>query len=163
MPTIRFETAIAAPAERCFDLARSVDFHVASTPGTGETAIAGVRSGLLTSGDSVTWEARHFGIRQQLTSRISGYDRPHQFRDSQVQGAFRRFDHDHTFRPAPTGPAITIAGEAFDFDAPFGLFGKVAGALFLTGYMERFLRRRALLLKAALESDAWQRYLPPDT
>jgi hypothetical protein len=44
--------------------------------------------------EELTWEATHFGIRLRLTSRITAYRRPFHFRDSQVRGAFRRFDHD---------------------------------------------------------------------
>jgi len=39
---IELEIRIAAPIERVFDLARSIDLHVDSTAGTGERAIAGV-------------------------------------------------------------------------------------------------------------------------
>jgi ligand-binding SRPBCC domain-containing protein len=97
MPTIRLTTHIAAPVARCFDLARSVDAHVASTSDSGEEAIGGVTTGLLGLGDQVTWRARHLGVRQTLTGRISMYDRPRHFRDTMVRGAFSRLYNDHTF------------------------------------------------------------------
>src|SRR5437588_11802086 len=97
MPTIELFTVINAPAEMCFDLARDIDVHVASTQGTNEKAVFGVTSGLINLGEEVTWEATHFGVRQRLTSRITRLDRPRYFRDSQVRGVFRRFDHDHFF------------------------------------------------------------------
>lgn len=80
MHTVQVETRIDAPLDRCFDLARSVDAHVASAEGTGERAVAGRRSGLLVLGEEVTWEARHLGIRQRLTSRITAFERPTFFR-----------------------------------------------------------------------------------
>jgi hypothetical protein len=70
MPVIDLELFVHAPAERVFDLSRSVDVHVASTSRTGERAVAGVTTGLLVLGDVVTWEATHFGVRQRLTSQI---------------------------------------------------------------------------------------------
>ena len=40
MHTIRVVTVIAAPAGRCFDLARCVEAHVLSTAATGERVVA---------------------------------------------------------------------------------------------------------------------------
>jgi hypothetical protein len=97
MPLVLLETRIEAPVERCFDLARDIDLHMRSTQRTREVAIAGVTKGLINFGDEVTWEATHFSIRQRLTSRITAFDRPNHFRDSQASGASRRFDHDHRF------------------------------------------------------------------
>jgi hypothetical protein len=50
MTRIVLLTSIAAPIERCFDLARSIDLHMASTNWSGERAIAGVTSGLIGAG-----------------------------------------------------------------------------------------------------------------
>ena len=54
MPRFQLVTMIAAEPERAFDLSLSVDAHVASM-GAGERAVAGVTSGQLGPGDSVTW------------------------------------------------------------------------------------------------------------
>src|SRR4051812_35969171 len=99
MPTIRIETSIDAPPERCFDLARDVAAHVRSTEGTGERAVGGVTRGLLELGDEVTWEARHLGVRQRLTVRISRLERPRVFEDVLVRGAFASLHHIHEFVP----------------------------------------------------------------
>ena len=97
MQAIAFETAICAPIEVCFDLARSIDFQRRSMRGTSERAIGGITNGLIGLGEEVTWEATHFLVRDRLTSRIVAYERPRHFRDSQVAGIFRRFDYDHFF------------------------------------------------------------------
>ncbi len=159
MPRIELATTIRAPLERVFDLARSLDLHSDSMSSTGERAVAGKTSGLFGSGDEVTWQARHFGVRQHLTSRMNGYERPRHFRDTMVRGAFRRFDHDHFF----TAPAAdtTVMRDVFDFDAPLGPLGWLANVLFLTRHMRKFLLLRNETLKAVAESpDRWQRYLP---
>lgn len=159
MVIIRLVTRINAPVARCFDLARSVDFHLASAPGTGEAVVGGVRSGLMGMGDDVTWRARHLGFRFELTSRITAWRPPHAFRDSQVRGPFREFDHDHFFDPWEARPGWTLATDCFQFRAPLGPLGVVAEQLVLARHMRRFLERRAKLLKAALEGDGWRRYL----
>ena len=157
MARIELVMQIAAPPERCFDLSRSVELHTHSTGATREQAIGGVTSGLLGLGQEVTWRARHFGVWQTLTSRITAYDRPHHFRDSMVRGAFRRFDHDHFFEPH--GADGTIMRDVFDYSAPFGPLGWLAERLFLTWYMRRFLAERNRQIRAAAESDRWIRYV----
>src|SRR5262249_39558045 len=78
---LRATTTFRAPIERVFDLARSVEAHLASSDGTAEAAVAGRTSGLLELGETVTWRARHFGVTQHLTTRITAFDRPHHFQD----------------------------------------------------------------------------------
>jgi hypothetical protein len=73
MVTLLLLTSIDAPPERVFDLARSIDAHQQSAEGTQERAIAGVTQGLIGMGDVVTWEARHFGIKQRLTVRVTAF------------------------------------------------------------------------------------------
>jgi ligand-binding SRPBCC domain-containing protein len=150
LPSIELAIHVAAPPDRCFDIARSVDWHVRSGRATQERAVGGVTHGLLELGDTVTWRARHLGVTQYLTSQISVFDRPRHFRDSQVRGAFHRFDHDHYFEVAPDGG--TVLRDIFDFEAPLGWLGRLAERLFLTEYMRRFLTVRALAVKAAAES-----------
>lgn len=128
-----------------------------STAHTDERAIAGVTSGLMALGQEVTWRARHFGIWQQLTSRITAFERPFHFRDSMVRGAFRRFDHDHFF--AQQGE-ITVMRDLFDFQSPFGILGRIADRLFLIDYMRRLLLARNALIKRVAESEQWRRYIP---
>jgi ligand-binding SRPBCC domain-containing protein len=157
VPVIELTTNIVAPLERTFDLARSVELHMASTTHTGERAVAGMTTGLLSLGEEVTWRARHFGIWQHLTSRITAFERPVHFRDSMVRGAFHRFDHDHFFTQLGD---TTLMRDVFDFQSPLGILGRVANRLFLTRYMESFLRTRSDTIKAIAESDQWRRYLP---
>lgn len=76
MTTVVIETRIAAPIERCFDLARDVDAHVRSSAATRERVVGGRTTGLLELGDTVTFEGVHLGVRQRLTSRITEFDRP---------------------------------------------------------------------------------------
>lgn len=156
MPVLELTIEVRAPIERTFDLARSVDMHVASTAHTGERAVAGVTTGLLTLGQEVTWRAIHFGIRQHLTSRITVFERPFHFRDSMVQGAIHRFDHDHLF--AQHGN-VRIMRDVFDFQSPFGMLGHIADRLFLIGHMRHLLLTRHALIKTVAETEQWRRYI----
>lgn len=134
MPRIELTTAIAAPIETVFDLARSIDVHAATQANHGERAVAGRTSGLIEQGEEVTWEAVHFGFRQRLTSRIVAMQRPTYFRDSMIYGAFQHLDHDHFFEVTPTG---TLMKDVFDYASPCGVLGQFVDWLFLESYMRR--------------------------
>ena len=149
MPLIRLETAITAPVERCFDLSLSVDLHRHSVAHTHECPVAGVTSGVMKLGDSVTWAAVHFGIKQQLTSKITAYERPYRFTDEMVEGIFQEMTHLHEFVPQLPG---TLMIDLFTFRAPLGILGRVAEVLVLTRYMKGLLLRRNRYLKQVAEA-----------
>jgi ligand-binding SRPBCC domain-containing protein len=156
MPTIEIETRISAPIERVFDLARSIDLHVKTAGRTGERAIGGIRSGLIGLGDEVTWSARHFGFRQNLTVRVTEMERPKLFVDIMTRGAFRSMTHEHRFEQDQGG---TLMRDRFEFEAPFGPLGRLACRLFLSQYMRRFLVNRNAILKSVAEGEEWGRFL----
>jgi ligand-binding SRPBCC domain-containing protein len=154
--TIELRTFIAAPPERVFDLSRSIDLHTRSMARSREEAVAGRTSGLIGPGETVTWRARHLGVRQRLTIRISGYDRPRWFRDELVRGAFATMAHDHHFHAAEGG---TEMRDVFRFSAPAGPLGRLVERLVLTAYMRRLLEERNAAIKAAAEGEEWRKLL----
>jgi ligand-binding SRPBCC domain-containing protein len=156
--TIRLTTHMAAPRERVFDLARSIDLHTRSLDWTGEEPVAGRMSGLIRLGETVTWRARHLGVRQRLTSRISAYERPAYFQDVMVRGAFAWMEHDHWFDATPEGG--TMLRDEFRFAAPLGILGRIAETLVLRRYMTRFLERRNAVIKRVAESEEWREFVP---
>ena len=117
--------------------------------GSAERAVGGITSGLIGPGEEVTWEARHFGVRQRFTSRITGYRRPTYFQDSMVRGAFRSFAHDHLFEEHPNGH--TIMRDVLEFRSPLGLLGAGVDALFMKAYLARLISARQRAIKAAAE------------
>lgn len=157
MPIIKLETKIHAPIQRVFDLSRSIDLHKISTKHTNEEAIAGVTSGLIGMGESVTWRARHFGVYQKLSSKITVFDSPNYFVDEMVKGAFKHFKHEHIFKTLSDGS--TLMSDVFDYTSPLGFLGKVADKLFLQKYMTGLLEKRNLTIKEFAESDRWKEVL----
>jgi ligand-binding SRPBCC domain-containing protein len=153
-------TLVHAPIERCFDLARSVEVHLAGNVHSGEAAVAmaGVTSGLIGLAQRVTWRAKHFGVWQRLTSEITVMDRPAYFQDTMIRGAFRFMKHDHFFRAL--SPNETELKDAFCFEAPLGVLGRLAEVAFLRRYMLALLHERNAVLKRIAESAEWERYLP---
>jgi ligand-binding SRPBCC domain-containing protein len=157
MQTVQIETRIAAPVERCFLLSLSMDLHVESTARTNERAVAGVTTGLIGDGETVTFEAKHFGLSLRHTSVISGYDRPAYFQDSMTKGMFKSFVHDHSFETDEDG---TLMRDKLRFAAPLGVLGTIVEVLLLKRYLAGFLMERNSLIKQVAESDDWRSFLP---
>lgn len=149
MPTIHLKTFIQADIEIVFDLSRSIYLHTISAGKTGEKAIASKTSGLIGLNESVTWRAKHFGIYQTLTSKITDYDRPRYFMDEMVSGAFKSFKHEHHFARVDQGTLMT---DHFHYQSPLGLLGHLADFLFLKEYMKNFLTKRNQVLKQYAET-----------
>jgi len=153
MPRIELRTEINAKKELVFDLSRSIDLHKISTEQTNEEAISGKTSGLIEMNESVTWKAKHFGIYQTLTSKVTEFDKPNYFADEMISGAFKRFKHEHHFSESENG---TLMVDFFDYESPFGILGKLADNLFLEKYMSELLAQRNLVIKEFAESEKWK-------
>lgn len=152
MVRLETRTLIRAPIDRCFDLARSVEVHLAGNVHCGEAALAtgGVTSGLVGLAQPVTWRAKHFGLWWNLTSEITAMDRPAYFQDTMIRGPLRFMKHDHIFRPS-SGDETEMT-DVFSFSAPLGPLGRLAESVFLRGYMEKLLRERNAVLQQIAES-----------
>jgi ligand-binding SRPBCC domain-containing protein len=148
---IEVRTWINAPSEVCFDLARSQSAHVSSARQTSERIVAGPPNDLLELGDVLTFEARHFGVRQRLTAEIVAFDRPRMFVDEARHSAFRSMRHEHRFTPVKGG---TEMQDTLECIGPLGLIGRLAEVVFLSAYMRRFIIRRAHALKGMAESSS---------
>ena len=166
MPVIELTFDIKAPIERCFDLSRSIDLHTISTIHTGEKAIDGRTSGLIELDETVTWRAKHFGVWQNLTSKITILRYPYHFRDEMVNGAFQYFKHDHYFEKHQSHDDLksshdssTKMTDRFEFESPFGLIGKLFNTTILTNYMTALLEKRNLVIKDYAESEKWKNVL----
>ena len=149
MPVLKVETKIQAPVELCFDLARDVAIHCATTAQTRERIVAGKTSGLLELGDQVTFEGVHFGIKQRLSSKIVEMDRPHSFTDQMVSGVFKSLRHLHEFEPSGDG---TLMRDTLEWKSPLGFLGLVADLFAVEKHLREFLLARNRELNKIAES-----------
>lgn len=153
MPTIHLTTFVAAPAQRVFDLARSIDLHRKSMAHTGEEAIAGTTSGLIGLNETVTWKARHLRKVRIFKSKITAMNPPLSFTDEMMDGDFKSLRHEHHFKQIGNG---TLLIDIFTYESPYGNLGKLADRLFLTRYMKNLLEIRNKAIKEYAESDKWK-------
>jgi ligand-binding SRPBCC domain-containing protein len=130
--------------------------HADSVQSTGERAIGGTTSGLISLHEVVTWRGRHFGMDWEHTSRITALNRPKYFRDTMVEGAFKNFEHEHFFSRAS---GMTVMKDILRFEAPGGPLGTIVDGLILRAHMNAFLIRHNDFLKRVAESEDWHKYL----
>ncbi|SMC96458.1 SRPBCC family protein [Chryseobacterium sp. YR221] len=148
MSDIYLETLIDADIHHVFDLARDIDLHQKSTSRSNEKAIAGRTSGLIEKSETVTWRAKHLGVYQTLTTKIISMEKPHQFTDIMLKGAFKSMRHQHMFRDVE---GKTLMTDRFEFESPFGIIGKLLNTIYLTHYLKTFLLERNELIKTIAE------------
>lgn len=148
MSDIYLETLIDADIHHVFDLARDIDLHQKSTSRSNEKAIAGRTSGLIEKRETVTWRAKHLGVYQTLTTKIISMEKPHQFTDIMLKGAFKSMRHQHMFRDVE---GKTLMTDRFEFESPFGIIGKLLNTIYLTHYLKTFLLERNELIKTIAE------------
>ena len=156
MSKIILETSIKSTPEICYKLSLSVDLHQLSTSKTGEHIVDGIRKGLMKLNDTVTWRAKHFGVWQNLSTKITE-TKPHKyFVDEMQKGTFKSMRHEHYFIE---NEGITIMKDVFDFTSPMGIIGIIFNKLILENYMKRFLIERNQLIKDVAESENWEKYM----
>lgn len=149
MKTIHLVTKIKASKQIVFDISRDIDLHQKSASKSNEKAIAGVTTGLINCGETVTWRGRHFGFYLTHKSRITSMELHDYFVDEMEEGKFKTFKHQHFFEEKN---GITIMKDHLQYEAPFGIFGKLFDVLFLKTHLTQFLLERNKILKETAEN-----------
>ena len=156
MVTIRTVTWVDAPVERCFRLATSVSFLLASAKSGNVKIVSGGKSGSLEQGDTVTWRGRMFGVGRIHSSHIEIVRPFHYLREVMVAGGFKLYEHERHFAAMDDGTRVR---DELKFAAPLGPLGRMVEGLVLRRYMTSLLKRRNAALKQAAESEEWRVYL----
>ncbi len=149
MHLITLETTITAGIQTCFDAARSIELHLESTAQTKEIVVSNKKTGLCELSEFITWEGKHFGIRQQFTSEITKMEAPYFFEDKMKKGAFKSFRHEHYFEDSNN--EVTMTDHLF-YEVPLGVFGKIFDGLILRKYLITLLQKRNATIKYYCEN-----------
>jgi ligand-binding SRPBCC domain-containing protein len=154
MFTVKDSVHINAPIKRVFLLSTNIEL-VRQT--LGLRPVRGRVTGLVVAGDTVEWRGWKFGLPQRHISVISRYESPVFFQDTQLQGRFARFQHDHHLQ--------SVDGQVFAYDKvhfslPFGPLGKLVAKTVMIPHIASLLAQRFALLKRIAESEEWRHYLP---
>jgi len=148
MITIKIETPIHSSTDICFDLACDLDLHSKTVWKWTNETVLGI-GGKINKGDTVTFRATHFFIRQDFTSKIIEYKRPTRLVDQMTKGAFKSFTHIHEFTEAERGIIMT---DTLYLEAPFGIIGKIVERVILKYYMKKFILYRSRQIRKIAEA-----------
>lgn len=80
------------------------------------------------------------------------YQEDRQFRDVQLSGPFRRWEHTHQFEP--DGPSACYMQDRVEYALPLGPVGELLGARFVEDELERFFVYRHRVIKSDLVTHA---------
>ncbi len=172
-PLIITESAtVNAPIARVFALSTRIEL-VRETLGMKLVAQPGtLTSGHIVLGSRVHWRGWKFLLPTEHHTLITGYSEPHLeangltawFQDSQEQGRFAFFQHDHHFRetldPATQQPFTQLHDEV-QFTLPFGPLGRLAAILLLAPHVRKLCRKRFARVKALAEGNGWRDFVDP--
>lgn len=156
MPSIHITTFIKAPVEVVFNLSRHIGLHKISQQDHKEEAVAGITSGLIQKGESVTWQAKHLFKTRLMTVEITEMKSPGFFEDVMTKGDFVSYAHKHHFKQTDNG---TIMIDEILFESPHGFLGRLLNRFFLTGYMKKLLLKRNESIRTYAESNKWEALL----
>lgn len=174
------DTALVnAPLERLWALSTRVEL-VRET--LGMNLAGGITSGHVGAGSRVIWKGWKFGLPTEHHTLITGYAAPQAtepggdarqlhaetpgqlvawFQDSQEQGRFASFHHDHWLRQRTDerGQVSTVLEDRVHFALPFGPVGDLVARLVMVPYVRRLVKRRFASLKALAEGDGWKQWV----
>ena len=85
------------------------------------------------------------GIPVEWRSRITDYDPPHGFRDIQLKGPYRSWDHRHDF--VAEGHRTRVI-DVVDYSLPLGVLGELAHAAVVRGQLDEIFRHRARTIQS---------------
>jgi len=160
---------VNAPIERCWALSTRVEL-VQKT--LGMRLVGGVTSGNITADSRVEWRGWKFGLPVTHRSLISVFRPPHlervlkprlaaHFQDSQEQGRFSRFRHDHYFGQAiiEAAPPQTVMLDRIYFALPWGVLGQVIAQHILAPHIQKLARQRFAIIKELAEGEGWRAWV----
>ncbi len=127
---------------------RDIRIHTETTAQTDELAVAGVTTGMIGLGQTVTFEGTHFGMRQRLMVKVVEFERPHLFVDEMIEGRFRSFRHIHEFLSIDGG---TLMLDTVVWVSPLGILGMIADKLLIRRHLRDLITTRNTKLKEIAE------------
>ena len=99
-------------------------------------------------GLTIDYHVRVLGVPTHWRSLISEYDPPHSFRDVQVIGPYRLWDHSHRFRRERGG---TVIEDVVVYEPPFGPLGALVHRLLIRRQVEGIFNYRRDRIESLLE------------
>jgi len=150
MPTFVRRTRIAAPVERVFRWHELPGAFEKLTP-PGEPVRVIEQSGGIRDGGRMELAIGRWPMRVRWIAEHSGYTAHQQFRDTQIHGPFRRWEHTH--RVEPDGPLACYLEDRIEYALPFGRLGAWLAGRAIERKLDRLFRYRHQVTRE--ENETW--------
>ncbi len=103
----------------------------------------------MTEGTLIDYTVRPLmGIPMPWRTRIEAIEPPLRFRDVQLRGPYKRWEHSHTLTPVAGGTRID---DRIEYELPFGPVGEIAHRMIVRRELERIFRYRARAIESIFE------------
>lgn len=149
MSTHRLSASLVVPRplDEVFDFfARPRNLHRITPAGMGFEYLT--HDGEMRAGLEIGYRIRPlFGIPVGWLTRITAYDPPHEFRDIQLKGPYRRWEHHHRFEAVEGG---TLVRDEVDYEVPIGPAGDVVNHLVIRNELAWIFLYRTWAIREAL-------------
>ncbi|MDG2256471.1 MAG: TIGR01777 family oxidoreductase [Opitutaceae bacterium] len=150
-----FEKAstLACSAEDLFDWhARDGAFERLIPPWRSIQIVS--RKGGIETGAEIETRLRQFGMYRDWIARIEDCEIGRGFRDTQVDGPFASWSHQHTFEEQGSDTCRLI--DSIDYELPAGTLGRLVAGGYVKRELNRLFRYRHAITKSDLS--VWSRY-----
>ncbi|CAN5331918.1 hypothetical protein BH23CHL1_BH23CHL1_07760 [soil metagenome] len=141
MPTVRYRSLIPAPAEELFDWHARPGAFERLVPPWQKVEIV-FRDGSIRDGDRLGMDLKAGPFRKRWLALHSDFVEGEQFRDTQVEGPFRRWIHTHRVHPA--GAAASVLDDEVEYELPGGTPAAMLGTTIASQQIRRMFRFRHL-------------------
>ncbi|MFM7671049.1 MAG: SRPBCC family protein [Bacteroidota bacterium] len=156
MYTIHLTTFISQSADIVFDLGRHVGLQRDAMSDYQQEAVAGTRFGLLESGETITWRARHFFQNRLMRLRVLEMIAGDRLILEQAMGPFQSFRQERYVKACENG---SILIDLVHYEWKQGRLGQIANQLFLGRYLEKMLNLHIEAIRRSAEGPRWKTYL----
>lgn len=146
MPTFEAAAEFACPPDVLFDfLIRPANIPKISPPDLSVSVIDAPK--VVDIGSRITIEARNLGMRHRLTTVITALEPNALVADEQVEGPFRKYEHQRRLQESPGGALLT---EYIDYEPPGGMLGLLLSKSRLEKYVAEMYEYRVQAMRALL-------------
>lgn len=148
---LRCETWLDAPIDTVFAFHADAHNLEGITPSWMRFAVLTPAPIAMAVGTRIDYRLAVHGLPLRWRTRITAWDPPHGFGDTQERGPYRRWDHRHTFAARDGG---TVVVDEVHYGVPTG---RLAHALFVRRDIMAIFRHR----QAALRARSWHPVAAP--
>lgn len=133
------EQVVERPLEETFAFFAEPRNLAKITPRWLGFSIVELDPGPMREGYRMRYRIHPLGFPSRWTSKITAWDPPHRFVDEQVEGPYRFWRHEHTFRAVDGGTEIR---DRVEYALPLGALGRIAHSLLVKWQLQAIFRYR---------------------